>query len=200
MYWFGADPGGKEAFGVAILHEDGSFATKTVNHADEAANYADEAVKRLKCEPSAAGIDAPLWWSSGQSGDRKADRFLRETFKLSSGTVQAANSLRGAVLVQGIMLAGWLRKRFPAIQITEAHPKALQKTLELSDCEIADRFGLKQDNWANEHERDALLSAVAARKGYLGHWTCDLAKTRSPSEQNPDETANSDAFRPGIPI
>jgi hypothetical protein len=42
-------------------------------------------------------------------------------------------------------------------------------------------------NGANaiEHERDAFLAAVAAREGFQGRWTNDLARTRAASEQDP---------------
>ena len=40
----------------------------------------------------------------------------------------------------------------------------------------------------SEHERDALISAVAARKGFEGGWTRDLIERRYPSEQDPSES------------
>lgn len=122
--WFGADPGGRLTFGVAVLHEDGTFDTAVVSSADEAMAW-------YRGVPMGVGIDAPLWWSSGQSSDRQADRFIRTTYRIASGTVQTANSLKGAVLVQGIMLAQRLRERFPLAPITEAHPKALLKAIGL---------------------------------------------------------------------
>ena len=45
----------------------------------------------------AVGVDAPLWWSSGKNSDRAADQYLRQRFNISGGTVQAANSLSGAI-------------------------------------------------------------------------------------------------------
>lgn len=188
MIWFGADPGGEKAFGVAILREDGSFETATRSHADEALEW-------LQSEPAAAGIDAPLWWSSGKSSDRAADRFLRTEYSISAGTVQTANSLRGAALVQGAMLAIRLRERFPRLMITEAHPKALLKALDLMTSQsIADRFGLIGTMPAIEHERDALIGAVAAREGFLGGWRRDLTSIRLPSEQDPAKTLASPLF------
>lgn len=177
MIWFGADPGGGDSFGVAILRDDGSFDTDRVSHADEANDW-------LKQDPQAAGIDAPMWWSSGQSGDRKADRFLRARCR-SAGTVQAANSLRGACLVQGAMLAIRLRERFKSLPITEAHPTALLKALNLDRNQIIQRFKLKGDLPLSPHEQDALLGAIAAREGYCERWTRNLAECRDPSEQDP---------------
>ena len=178
MIWFGADPGGHGRFAVAILREDGSFHTDVLSHADEAIDW-------LKQEPKAAGIDAPMWWSSGKSSDRKADRFLRQQYKIKAGTVQTANSLRGAVLIQGVMLAIRLRERYPSLPITETHPKALLKALKLNRSELAERFDLKRNLPATEHEQDALLGAVAAREGFLERWTRNLASERNSSEQDP---------------
>lgn len=177
MVWFGADPGGQVSFGVAVLRGDGSFDTALVR-------YADEALDWVKQEPQAAGIDAPLWWSSGRSGDRKADCFLRTQYQIHAGTVQTPNSLRGAVLVQGTMLALRLRQRFPRVTITETHPKALLIALGLSRQDILRRFNLHGNLPASEHEQDALVSAVVAREGSTNTW-CDLAQDRFPSEQDP---------------
>jgi hypothetical protein len=81
--WVGADPGGKDAFGIAILVEGSDLITKCVS-------CADEAVKLVTTRPSGVGVDAPLWWSSGQSGEREADRWIRNTYRIPVGTVQTA--------------------------------------------------------------------------------------------------------------
>jgi predicted nuclease with RNAse H fold len=179
MTWFGADPGGKDAFGVALLEPNGSFRSSVVSCADEAVSW----LKRTDACILAAGVDAPLWWSSGMSGDRKVDKFLRERFHISGGTVQPANSLRGAVLIQGVMLAIRLRKCFPSLAITESHPKALLKALKVDKNDqralwatISEQFILKGEAPRTEHETDALLGAVAAREGSACAWTVDLAK------------------------
>jgi hypothetical protein len=196
MAWLGADPGGANAFGVALLYPDGKFESAVVSCADDAMKW----LCRKAVTILAAGIDAPLWWSSGPSGDRAADQYLRTTFKISGGTVQAANSLRGAVLVQGAMLALALRQRSPELPITEAHPKALLKAKALWPKssksgplweEIRSGFKLKGPILDDEgqHKRDALLAAVAAREGSTGQWTRDLALCRdcerSSGEQDP---------------
>jgi Protein of unknown function (DUF429) len=84
MVWFGADPGGKKNFGVAVVQEDGTYQTACVGFVDEAVDW----IRGLHDAIDGAGIDAPLWWSSGQSGDRKVDQRLRKY-----GPVQAPNSL-----------------------------------------------------------------------------------------------------------
>jgi hypothetical protein len=192
MAWFGADPGGENAFGVALLHPDGSFESVVVSCADDAMKW----LCRKAVTILAAGIDAPLWWSSGNSGDRAADQYLREQHNISGSTVQAANSLRGAVLIQGALLAMGLRKQSPNLPITEAHPKALLKALwpDLSKSgppweKIAKRFqleGSEPDDDERKDKRDALLAVVAAREGSTGQWTRDLALCeRLTGEQRP---------------
>jgi predicted nuclease with RNAse H fold len=177
--WIGADPGGKNRFGVAALGDDGTFHTYCVSCADDALEYFSNASTGL-------GIDSPLWWSSGISGDRRADQWLRKTYRISGGTVQAANSLRGAALVQGHMLIARARQLYPRLKITEAHPKAIIRALELDSWQkIASEFSLKGSEPSTEHERDAVLAAVAAREGFLGRWKKDLGLDRSPSEQDP---------------
>jgi predicted nuclease with RNAse H fold len=166
--WIGADPGGKNRFGIAVLNEDGTFHTYCVSCADDALEYISNASIGL-------GIDSPLWWSSGVSGDRRADQWLRKTYKISGGTVQAANSLRGAALVQGHMLIARARHLYPRLKITEAHPKAIVKALKLNSWQIiARQFALKGSEPNTEHEQDAVLSAIAAREGFLGRWKIDL--------------------------
>jgi len=181
--WFGADPGGKASYGLAWLSPDGSFRTTVVSCTDEALSLVTQC-------PLGVGIDSPMWWSSGKSGDRRADQFLRGTYKIASGTVQTANSLRGAALIQGHLLAVGLRQRFPGVRITEAHPKALLLALRLADWDsIVRRFALRGDLPLEEHARDALLSAVAAREAGEGRWTRNLATNRIAGEQDPAQLA-----------
>jgi predicted nuclease with RNAse H fold len=198
MAWFGADPGGAEAFGVALLHSGGSFECAVVSCADEAVEW----LEKMPAPVEAAGVDAPLWWSSAASGERNADRYLRNRLKSAGakdvgGTVQSTNSLRGAVLIQGALLATALRRRWPELPITEAHPKALLKA-QWPDAskngppweKIAERFrldGREPSDDERKDERDALLAAVAAREGSTGQWTRDLALCeRLRGEQDPD--------------
>ena len=180
--WGGADPGGKKQFGVATLRDDGTFSTTCVSCADDALAW-------LPLELRGLGIDSPMWWASSVSSDRYADKWIRGQFKRSSGTVQAANSLRGAALVQGHMLAVRARENSPKLPITEAHPKALLKALKLRSWnEISKAFSL-QGSRPNEHERDAVLAAVAAREGFCGRWKIDLAQTRDAREQDTSKLA-----------
>ena len=178
--WVGADPGGKGNFGIAILTDDGQSHISCVNCADEAIAFVQGHVDRM---PYGVGVDAPLWWSSGRSGDRLADQWLRTRYKLTSG-VLAANSLQGAALIQGAMFVKRMREIYPGVPVTESHPKVLLKVLAHDDWKsFADRFGLI--GTPEVHERDAIIAAISAREGFRERWLHDLSIKRLPSEQDP---------------
>ena len=178
-FWLGADPGGKENFGLAFLYDAvDDAALMTVSSVDEAVA---ETAKRG--EPRGLGIDGPLWWSSRRGGGRKVDQSLRDKYRNKcgdlSGTVQSANSLKGAALVGSAMLVYRLREEFPDLRVTESHPKALLRV------GFESLLGSVANNWANEHERDALLAAICTREGFEKRWRTDLAVDRWPEEENP---------------
>lgn len=134
--WVGVDPGGVTGrqFGVAVV-VDGKPITARVS-------CADEAVALVTVRPDGVGVDAPLWWSSKGSSDREADRWIRKTYRIASGTVQTANSLKGAALVQGAMFVQRLREKFPGVPVTETHPKGRRdraRRLERRACRELNR-------------------------------------------------------------
>ena len=184
--WIGADPGGKGNFGLAVLKSDGSARTCCVDCADEAIQVV---VQHAKSTPAGVGVDAPLWWSSGRSSDRQADQWLRTKYGFSGGQVQTANSLRGAALVQGAMFVQRMREYFPSIGVTETHPKAVWKALRMESVSaFIKHFSVAVEiRGEQEHERDAIISAVAAREGFEGRWLNDLSTSRHPSEQDPSQ-------------
>ena len=182
-FWVGADPGGKGKFGLAFLDETGKQLIC------DSVSSVDEAIAEIVCKgaPLGLGIDAPMWWSSRETAGRRADERIRRKYTkygMRSGTVQSANSLRGAALVGGAMLAFRIREKFPDTRITETHPKALLHALELDGTGFAERFEVST-GWNNEDERDALIGAVCAREGFEGRWPFDLACHRDDSEQDP---------------
>jgi len=78
-----------------------------------------------------------------------------------------------------------MRTLYPAVPVTESHPKALLKVLAKGSwSEFANRFAL-QHAAPNDHERDALVAAVSAREGFQGRWKHDLSIERLPSELDP---------------
>ena len=177
--WVGADPGGRGAFGLAFIDVSGAVRCETVSSVDEAVK-----VITATGYPLGLGIDAPMWWSACEGGGRRADARLRARYGISGGTVQSGNSLRGAALIGGALLASRLREVFSDLQITESHPKALLRALDVDEARFAARFRT-ETRWNNEHERDAAIAAVCAREGFEGRWATDLTEQRDRSEQNP---------------
>jgi hypothetical protein len=172
----GFDPGGKGGFGWCILEDAVEPPLRVVDTG--VSDSAEAAVKSLvvhNCDVQAAGIDAPLFWVP--SGDRLADQHVRAEVKAQGapspgGTVQSVNSLRGACLVQGIMIAVLLRRRWPTLPITEAHPKAYLWTVGVATARIrASSVTLRSlrqfscpagTKHPNDHERDAAIAAYCA--------------------------------------
>ena len=111
-----------------------------------------------KCLPEgnvrAAGIDAPLFYNyTGE--DRTVDKIIRKRLGENHSTVIPVNSLKGACLVQGVLLADQIHQVFKW-PITEVHPGALRR---LDSCMPGRIRGLP----SNEHQRDAAFAAYAAR-------------------------------------
>jgi hypothetical protein len=92
------------------------------------------------------------------------------------------------------MFAVRLRERYHhhRVLITEAHPKAVLRFLGLpldldKWVEIQKHFDLKGNVPPSEHERDAVIAAVAARDGMRGVWSRDLSVKRCASELDPKQ-------------
>jgi len=98
--------------------------------------------------------------------------------------VQAVNSLRGAALAQGMIFVQRIREVFPTLPVTETHPNAVLKAMKLDGDSFYERFSIKVSH-NSKHERDAVISAVAAREGFSGRWKNDLSINRDASEQDP---------------
>lgn len=100
------------------------------------------------------------------------------------------------MFVPAYLLIRTLRESIPTLRVTEAHPKALlhalklpvwrpkNPTFSLNDSwqHIAAHFQLSGVAPETEHERDAVLAAVAAREGLSGRWKRNLATERSEQE------------------
>jgi hypothetical protein len=162
----GFDPGGKGGFGWCIAENADAFPLPIVISGCE-----DNALNSFKAIKAflhgynviGAGIDAPLYWRT--DGEREADRIVRGRVPPGGkSTVLSVNSLQGACLAQGIMIASLLRREYPDLCITEAHPKAYLKVTGTDDKDISSLCDLKWDNKidANYHLRDAALACVAA--------------------------------------
>jgi predicted nuclease with RNAse H fold len=182
--WIGADPGGENNFGLAILKTDGSAHVCCVDYVDMAIEVVREHVQGI---PGGVGVDSPLWWTSGRAGLRVADQHIRDKYGLPSRNVQATNSMWGSVLVQGMMFVARIRELFPDVRVTETHPKAVLKALDLDEWKrLFDKLPTDVTlDMLPEHKRDAVISAIAAREGFENRWPMDLAVNRGPSEQDP---------------
>ena len=92
----------------------------------------------------------------------------------------------GAAVTQAAMFVQRMREIFPAVPVTESHPKVLLSVLAHGDWDaFADRFGLNKATGAGDDMRDALIAAVSAREGFQGRWSNDLSLNRLASEQDP---------------
>jgi hypothetical protein len=91
------------------------------------------------------------------------------------------------VLIQGVMLAHRTREQFGSVNLTETHPKVLIQALRLEDDwrTTARRFELSGPEPNDDHQRDAILSAVAAREGFSRRWRRDLTIDRDTGELEP---------------
>ena len=185
----GFDPGGKARFphgkgdfGWSICSEVGGLLqpyarTGSATDAWDAISKVKKELESLVATPNVlgAGIDAPLFWS--KKGKREVDDVLEWAMETTDfpppekrdRIVQAVNSLRGACVVQGPLLARFLSENCCDLKITESHPKVLHHLLQKSgQPDIVNN--MVQDLMTNlylkanltDHERDATLCAVAA--------------------------------------
>jgi hypothetical protein len=185
--YLGFDPGGEKQFGWTVCSSTGHtlqvVTTGRASHAKEAMSKALSSIPERR-NVVGFGIDAPLFWA--ENGGRIVDRLVREAIKKlgapsPAGTVQEVNSLRGACLVQGALVANLLHKRFPRITATETHPKAMLYLLGIANKQkkpasitLADlsEYASCDKEYVSEHERDAILGAISAfaqrenRKGW----------------------------------
>ena len=193
MRYIGFDPGGAGAFGWCVIHGNGlPFNVTARGFADNAQEAVDASMTVLAGEkPLAAGIDAPLFWRT--DGDRQVDADLRRRVVQRGGsgsTVNHVNSLRGACLVQGILVAMLLRQKYHNLPLTESHPKAMlwllspanvaQPVGQIALADLAQYFD-GNVNGASDHERDAALGALSA---WAMHKNLDNWQDLYPQELN----------------
>ena len=192
----GFDPGGKGAFGCAIVDwGEHSLRTISLTSVDDVLGWAT--AKCIESCPVAVGIDTILHWQTSPSGWRGADEFLRHKYRDVFGSVQSSNSAAGSMAVQGVALAIRLRDEWPDIMITETHPKVLWRHVtgekypqwnEGGDAHfrrLISAIGLDGSNLKNDHEFDAAISAWAASESVNGVWTRDLVDIRGQHQVNP---------------
>jgi hypothetical protein len=184
MLILGFDPGGKNNNGAAVLKISGKqckLTTKTFDCLSDVLSWFKAETGRKV--PKAIGIDSCLAWSPTAGGNRSADHRLREKYKGVRNSIMPPNSLRGAMLIQGVAAVIELRNKWKKLIANETHPKVAYYSLTGNPY----RFGQDQVDWLlrkfdqiggteirNEHEWDAAFSAWATWQGLAKKWKFDL--------------------------
>jgi len=161
----GFDPGGKGTgkgeFGWALLEDADALPLRLLGrglarHAEDALARASVFIEESRTEIAAIGIDAPLTWvSAGRVVDAEVG-------------AQQINSLWGACLVQGWLIAKLAEERFPDTRISESHPKLVLRrcfphmTRPIAKAVNSSEIGtLVSGHFDSPHTRDAALSALS---------------------------------------
>ena len=190
MIYLGYSPGGSTGIanksGVSVLTvSDGGarYETEAVGCVDDAMVWFADRLDGAA--PSAAGIDAFLFWETSRCGWRAADRWLRATYSPVMRNVLPSNSVQGAAAIQGMALGISLRKAWPELVLTEAHPKVLYYAMTGDRYEWTpkvNRWLLDMTGAVNgpsiqtQNEWRALVSAWTAAMGHSQRWRVDLRK------------------------
>lgn len=195
-YVVGYDPGGNRKHGLALLRvEEEAGRWKPAALESTLAPCLADAVAWVegRCGARrivAAGVDTLTEWSSGLSGWRAADLWLRREYPEVTGSIIAPAALRGGMVVSGAGFLLLLADRFNADRtaVTEAHPKVAYFALtRRRDAWEHEREGMAA--WlaaeltvalpggfgdGEDHVFDAAVGALAALRGLNGDWTRDL--------------------------
>ena len=179
----GYDPGGNGRHGVATFSVDRGQATRVYTNTRATA---EDVLLELTAidDLIGIGVDTLTCWSTGESGWRAADLWLREKYPEISNSVAASNSLFGSMGINGMAVLVSARQQYPEIHITETHPKVLYwamsnrkhdygQSSQLMDSQVSEWMGISVKT-RNDHEWDAAISAYAALAGLRGEWTRDL--------------------------
>ena len=190
----GFDPGGAGNFGWSVCVTRNGRLQKPVQTC--VANDALSALRAVEDYIStdsalresrvlAAGIDAPMFWS--RKGNRYVEEYLQSQLKsagIKTSSILKVNSLWGAVVVQGALLAKYLSETWN-LKITESHPGVLRHLLHcdagleiirrltshLHDCPrngkdcscgCKNKGGHQPNCDVGGHRRDATLAAISA--------------------------------------
>ncbi len=181
----GYDPGGNHRHGFArATIRDGridSVKTETLANVEEVL----ESIPKI--QPLGLGIDTLTCWSTGPSGWRPADHWLRRRYRKVLPAIVASNALYGAMSVNGMAVLVAARQAFPGIFVTETHPKVLyhelfgkpydfdrNRSVMTEHLNQLSTFEEEKVAPQNEHEWDAAISIHAVVSGLKGSWQRDL--------------------------
>lgn len=184
----GYDPGGNGHHGLArLVLKNGSIqegTTETLDNSEQVIKVAQEQRTLV-----AVGVDTLTCWSTGPSGWRPADRWLRQKYREVQNSIVSPNGLYGSMVLNGMGLLVSLRNQRPDLFITETHPKVLfwflkrekydyENKTALMDKMLMNNLGVRISP-ANNHEWDSAISAFAALQSVMGIWKHDLHKIAS---------------------
>ena len=188
----GYDPGGNCKHGLArATVRDGDIVCVTT----KTLSTVEDVVESILIEPPLGlGIDTLTCWSTGRSGWRPADRWLRQRYCAVKKSVQAPSSIYGAMSVNGMAVLVAVREAFPDIFVTETHPKVLYYALfkERYDYTVPNisvmneclRRLLNVDIAPqNEHEWDAAISILPVVRRLHESWELDLHDLATDSDK-----------------
>ena len=179
----GYDPGGNDSHGLVFAQfREGELENISLG----TYGTADLVIKAISgcSDIIAIGIDTLTCWSTGRSGWRPADRWLKKKYPKITNSITSAKSLYGSMGLNGMSVLIASRSQFPTLYISETHPKVLYFEL------IGKKYDYKNDQaqmddfltktlgskiqTKNDHEWDAAISAFAVRCGLEGLWSKDL--------------------------
>jgi hypothetical protein len=193
----GYDPGGNKKHGVAelsIVNEKCvDIRAGTLSTAEEVIQWA-EGLSDL----AGIGVDTLTCWSTGSSGWRAADRWLKKRYKEVEKSVISPNGLYGSMGINGMVVLLSLRQARPDIVVSETHPKVLywalthcrydyESSSKRMEKTLSQWLGVEMHT-SSEHEWDAVASAYSLYCGITGKWQHDLL-------QKPDKS-NSRLVKP----
>ncbi len=180
----GYDPGGNGAHGVAALSVDDLYTptemvVETKRTVDAAIGWFSQFV-----DVAGIGIDTLTQWATGQSGWRPADLWLRNHYPSVVLSVAAPNSLRGSMVIGGIVVKSWFHSRNPKALISETHPKVLYFALSKQEYDwkhssrkmlgfLSEQLGISVEA-RDEHQFDSAMSCYAVFQYLRGHWKRNL--------------------------
>lgn len=180
----GYDPGGNGGHGVAALSVDDSYTpieivSETQRTVDAAIGWFSQLVN-----VAGIGIDTLTKWATGESGWRPADLWLRESYREVALSIAAPNSLRGSMVIGGMVVKGWFHSRHPKALISETHPKVLYFALKNQKYDwersSGEMLGFLSEQLSisvearDEHQFDSAMSCYAVLEHLRGHWKKNL--------------------------
>ena len=179
----GYDPGGNGAHGLALAsYNDGKIQGVRISTHPTVQSIIST-ISEFN-DVIAIGIDTLTCWSTGPSGWRPADRWLKNEYPEITNSIASANSLFGSMGLNGMSALLKIKESFPNIHISETHPKVMyfelaKKKYNYKECNkemdsfLSDLIGINIST-KNDHEWDAAASIYAVYCGATGKWVNNL--------------------------